>query len=181
MAKFQISESGKVYELSMYAGNVDITNDVIHAITCEQGEMCTRLDADDAFEHGFDYHIKGMNFEYLVEMFAEFSDENKTERTAMNLTRIAAAHNVRVNSMLSQELYELAIDNGIAMFDGKDCQTYHFEHVVFIPQKIADECFAEWKRFSDSKNYRYIDSNAFSMMLEKWYHKAMCHVSNSGK
>lgn len=106
---------------------------------------------------------------------------NKNSRTAMNLTRLAAAHNVRVNSMLSQELYELATDNDVAMFDGKDCKTYHFEHLVFIPQKVADERFAEWKRFNDSKDCRYIDSDAFSKMLEKWYHKAMCHVANSGK
>lgn len=106
---------------------------------------------------------------------------NKTERTAMNLTRLAAANNVRVNSMLSQELYELAKDNNVAMFDGKDCKTYHFEHVVFIPQKYADECFAEWKRFNDSKDCRYIDSNTFSTMLEEWYHKAMTYVANSGK
>ena len=106
---------------------------------------------------------------------------NKTERTAMNLTRLAAANNVRINSMLSQELYELAKDNSVAMFDGKDCQTCHFEHVVFIPQKEADERFAEWKRFNDSKGCRYIDSKAFSTMLEMWYHKAMCHVANSGK
>lgn len=106
---------------------------------------------------------------------------NKTERTAMNLTRIAAAHNIRVNSMLSQELYELATDNNVAMFDGKDCQTYHFEHAVFIPQNEADERFAKWNRFNDSKGSRYIDSDAFSTMLEEWYHKAMCHVANSGK
>lgn len=104
---------------------------------------------------------------------------NKTERTAMNLTRIAAANNVRINSILSQELYELATDNGVAMFDGKDCQTYHFEHVVFIPREITNENFSDWCRFNNPGDY--IKSNTFSYMLERWYHKAMTYVANSGK
>lgn len=104
---------------------------------------------------------------------------NKAERTAMNLTRIAAANSIKVNSMLSQELYELAKDNGIAMFDGKDCKTYHFEHVVFIPQKIADENFSDWCSFNNPKDY--ISSKTFSYLLEKWYHKAMTYVANSGE
>lgn len=97
----------------------------------------------------------------------------------MNLTRLAAANNVRVNSMLSQELYELATDNGVAMFDGKDCQTYHFEHVVFIPQKVVDETYSKWCSFNNPKEY--INSKTFSYMLERWYHKAMTYVANSGK
>ena len=103
---------------------------------------------------------------------------NKTERTAMNLTRLAAANNVIVNSMLSQELYELAKDNKVAMFDGKDCQTYNVEHLVFIPRKIADENFSDWCSFNNPRDY--VSSKTFSYMLERWFHKAMNYVANSG-
>lgn len=104
---------------------------------------------------------------------------NKTERTAMNLTRLAAANNVRVNSMLSQELYELAKDNNVAMFDGRDCKTCHIEHVVFIPQKIADENFSDWCFINKPSDYT--NSDTFSYMLKKWYRKAMNYNANSGE
>lgn len=96
---------------------------------------------------------------------------NKTERTAIHLTRIAMMLDVRTNSAMSTELYEMAHDNGISMFDGRDCKTLSFNHVLFIPGNVADATYGKWAE-NRNDTWGYLKSDTFSRMLETWYNKA---------